>query len=188
MPPMSRPLMTAWASVSYIELDPASGFHQRRAGIFLREYAREVTILPLHADRAAVDILAVGAELDLAAGRHRRIAGGNVERRQGLADLLRIGGSRALKRIDQHEGLRDQAAGIFETEFAGALLEFRIHLLGVVADVVIPVRHALQALGRLADVLVKIGHYEAAGAAVDRNVQANLPDGPHDQDQVVQIG
>src|ERR1700712_3456505 len=103
MPPMSRPLMTAWATVSHIWLNRRLGFHQRSAGIFLGEYAGEVAVLPLHADGTAVDVLAVGPELDLAARRHRRKTGGDVERGQGLAHLLRIGGAGALQRIRDHE-------------------------------------------------------------------------------------
>src|SRR3984893_13012261 len=96
---------TAWATVSKISLDPRSGFHQRSAGVFLREYAGEITVLPLHADGAAVDVLAIGPELHLAARRHRRKARGEVERRQRLANLLRIGGCRAFQRVSDHEGL-----------------------------------------------------------------------------------
>src|ERR1700757_1230322 len=103
MPPMSRPLMTAWTTVSSIRRGPfESGFQQRRASIFLREYARTVAVLPLHAKRPAVDILAVGSELDLAAGRHRRKAGGDVERCERIAHLLRIGGGGALQRVGDH--------------------------------------------------------------------------------------
>src|SRR5450432_3296483 len=113
---MSRPLMTAWATVSHIWLDRVLRFQERRAGIFLGKDTGEIAVLPLHADRAAVNVLAVRTELDLAARRHRRIAGGDVERRQGFVYLLWIGGACALQRIGQHEGLRDQAAGIFEQE------------------------------------------------------------------------
>src|SRR4030081_2796194 len=124
MPPMSRPLITAWASVSHIELTAVLSFHQRRTLVFVREDAGKIAVLPLHPDRMAVDVLAVGTELDLSAGRHRGIARGNIERRQRFAYLLRIGGACALERVGQHEGLRHQAAGIFEQEFAGALLVF----------------------------------------------------------------
>src|ERR1700749_1596211 len=122
MPPISRPLITAWATVSSIGLSAASGLEQRGARVFLREDADEIGVLPLHANRLAVDVLAVGAELYLATGRHRGVAGGDIERRQRLAHLLRIGGSGTLHRVGQHESLRDQAAGIFEGEVAGALL------------------------------------------------------------------
>src|SRR5271155_1945531 len=109
MPPMSRPLMTAWTTVSSIGSDRRSGFQQRRAGVFLGEDAGEVAVLPLHADRAAVDVLAVGTEFHLAAGRHRGITRGDVERRQGVAYLLRIGRRRTLQRVGQHKGLGDEA-------------------------------------------------------------------------------
>src|SRR3979490_801106 len=99
MPPMSRPLMTAWATVSHIDPDRPSDFHQRLAGVFFREDAGEIAALPLHPNGAAVDILAVGPELDLAARRHRRIAGGDVEARQRCANLLRIGRSRAFEGV-----------------------------------------------------------------------------------------
>src|ERR1700712_2826028 len=112
MPPMSRPLMTAWATVSHIWLNRRLGFHQRSAGIFLGEYAGEIAVLPLHADGTAVDVLAVGPELHFSARRHRCITGGDVERGHCVANLLRIGGSRALQRVGDHEGLCDQAAGI----------------------------------------------------------------------------
>src|ERR1700676_1107987 len=165
MPPMSRPLMTAWATVSHIWLDRRLSFQQRLAGVFLREPAGEIAVLPLHADRAAVDVLAVGTEFYLAARCHRRIARRDIERRQGFANLLRIGRGRALERVSQHEGLRDKAAGVLEQEFAGALLEFGVHLLRIVADVMIPVRHALQPFGELADILVEVRNHKAAGAA-----------------------
>src|ERR1700692_2983662 len=99
MPPMSRPLITAWASVSHIELTAALSFHQRRALVFVREDAGEIAVLPLHPDRMAVDVLAVGTELHLSAGRHRVIAPRNIERGQRFANLLRIGGARALARV-----------------------------------------------------------------------------------------
>src|SRR6185312_277236 len=114
--------MTAWATISSIASERRLALDQRRARVFLREDAGEVAVLPLHADRTAVDVLPVGAELDLAAGRHRRVARRDVERRQSRAHLLRIGRGRPLERIGQHKGLRDEAAGIFEQEFAGALL------------------------------------------------------------------
>src|SRR5580704_12169292 len=117
MPPMSRPLMTAWAIVSNMAFD-RSGFQQRRALVFVRIDAREIAVLPLHPDRMAVDVLAVGSELHLAARTHRGIARGYVERCDGIAHLLRIGGGRPLQRVGDHEGLRDKAAGIFEQEFA----------------------------------------------------------------------
>src|ERR1700730_14387565 len=129
MPPMSRPLMTAWATVSHISKQPVLRFHQRLAGGFLRKHAGQSAILPLHADRVTINVLAVRPELYLAARRHRRIARGDIERRESFANLLRIGGAGALERVKQHEGLRDQAAGIFEQEFTGALLVFVIHLL-----------------------------------------------------------
>src|SRR6202163_5141538 len=103
MPPMSRPLMTAWASVSNMSV--RLEFQERCAGVFLRKHAGEIAVLPLNADRSAVDVLAIGAEFDLAARRHRGVAGGDIERRQGFADFLRIGGSRAFQRVGQHEGL-----------------------------------------------------------------------------------
>src|ERR1700694_3429574 len=126
MPPMSRTLMTAWATVSNIVLTRLLSFHQRRAGVFLRKDAGQIAILPLYADRVAVNILAVGSELHFSARRHRRVTGGDIERGQCLANLLRVGGGRPLQRAGDHEGLRDQAAGIFEQEFAGALLVFDI--------------------------------------------------------------
>src|SRR6267142_5682143 len=181
MPPMSRPLMTAWVTVSSIVRPAALGFHQRRAGVFLREDAGEIAVLPLHADGPAVDVLAVRAKLHLATRGHRGDSGGDVESRQRVADLLRLGGAGALQRIRDHEGLRDQAAGIFEQEVAGALPVFGVHFLRVLVHVVVPVRHALQALGELADVLVEIRNDKAAGPAVDRDVEPDLLDGPYDQ-------
>src|SRR6185437_12366577 len=178
----------AWATVSNIAATALLRLDHRGAGKFLREDAGEVAVLPLHADRAAVDVLAVGAEFYLAARRHRRVAGGDVERRQRLAHFDGIGRSGALQRIRQHEGLGDQAAGIFEQEVAGALLVFDVHLLGIVVHVVVPVRHALQALGELADVLVEIRNHKPAGTAVDRDVEADLLYGTDDQDQVVEVG
>src|SRR5262245_20704019 len=105
MPPMSRPLMTAWTTVSSIATVRRSGLQQRGAGVVLGEDAGERGVLPLHADRPAVDVLAVGAELHLTARRLRGKARGDVERRQGLAHLLRIGGGGALQRIGDHVGL-----------------------------------------------------------------------------------
>src|ERR1700750_544180 len=96
MPPMSRPLMTAWASVSHMPV--CLEFQQRCAGVFLRKHAGEIAVLPLHADRSAVDVLAIGSESNLAARRHRGVAGGDIERRQGFTDFLRIRGSRAFQR------------------------------------------------------------------------------------------
>src|ERR1700751_2769233 len=154
MPPMSRPLMTAWTTVSSIAVLPGSALDQRRAGLVLREDAGEIAVLPLHPDGPAIDVFAVRPELHLAARRHCRKAGGHIECRQRLAYLLRIGRARALQRIRQHEGLGDEATGIFEQEITGALLELLVHLLGIGVDVVIPVRDALQAVGELADVLV----------------------------------
>src|SRR5215469_11492239 len=104
MPPMSRPLITAWARISSMAAD-GSGFEQRRAGIRLWEHARQVAVLPLHADRVGVDVLAVGAEFDLAARTHGSKAGGHIERRERLAHLLRIGGLRAFQGVGDHEGL-----------------------------------------------------------------------------------
>src|SRR4051812_40627667 len=124
MPPMSRPLMTAWTTVSTIGFPPGSGLEQGRARIFLREDAGEIAVLPLHADGTAMDVLAVGPELHLAAGRHRGKAGRDVERRQGFAHLLRFGRSGAFQRVGDHVGLRYEAAGIFKQEVAGALLVF----------------------------------------------------------------
>ena len=159
----------------------------RRAGVFLREDAGEIAVLPLHADGTAIDVFAIRAELDLAARCHRGIAGGDVERRQRLAHLLRIGRACALQRIGDHVGLRHQAAGIFEQEIAGALLVFGVHLLRVVVHVVIPVRYALQAFGELADVLVEVRNDETAGTAVDRDVEADLLHRAHDQNEIVEI-
>src|SRR5258707_15341669 len=106
MPPMSRPLMTAWATVSHIWLDRLLDFQQRLAGVFLREHTGEIAVLPLHPDRAAVDVLAVRPEFHFSARRHRRVAFGDIERRQRFAVLLRIGGSRAFQGIRDYEGLR----------------------------------------------------------------------------------
>src|SRR6185437_5537899 len=118
MPPMSRPLMTAWATVSNIAATALLRLDHRRAGKFLGENAGEVAVLPLHADRAAVDVLAVGTEFYLAARRHCCVTGGDVERRQRLAHFYGIRRGGALQRVRQHEGLRHQAAGIFEQEVA----------------------------------------------------------------------
>src|ERR1700737_547548 len=105
MPPMSRPLMTAWATVSHIDLNRLLGFHQRRAGLFLGEDAGQIPVLPLYADGAAVSVLAVGAELDPSARCHGRIARRDVERRQRLANLLLIGRAIPFARVAQHECL-----------------------------------------------------------------------------------
>src|ERR1700726_1554672 len=102
MPPMSRPLMTAWTTVSSIASDRRSGFQERLAGVFLWEDAGGIAGLPLHAERPAVYVPAVGPEFHSAARRHRRIARGDVERRQRLAHLLRIGGAGAFQRVGQH--------------------------------------------------------------------------------------
>src|SRR5437899_11113335 len=100
MPPMSRPLMTAWATVSHVS-STGSGFHDRRARVRFGEDAGEIAILPLHPDRMAVNVLAVGPEFDFSAWRHRRVAGRHIQRRQGVANLLRIGRSRPFQRIGE---------------------------------------------------------------------------------------
>src|SRR5258706_16265740 len=120
MPPMSRPLMTACATISTMRR--RLRLQQRRAGVFLRKHAGKVPFLPLHADRMAVDVLPVRTELHPSARGHRRVAIRHVQRGKGVAHLLRIGGSYALERIGEHEGLRDEPAGILEDEVAGALL------------------------------------------------------------------
>jgi len=109
---MSRPLMTA-GQCSTSKLDPASGFISG-ARASSSGNARKVPFCHCRSTGGR-DISAVGGDFTLPPGAspHSRR---NVERRQGLADLLRIGGSRALKRIDQHEGLRESGRGIFETE------------------------------------------------------------------------
>src|SRR5437764_84107 len=117
MPPMSRPLITACARVSSIPRG-ALALDQRGAGILFREHAGEITILPLHADGMTVDVLAVRPELHLATRAHRGITRGDIERRERIAHLLRIGRGGALERVRQHEGLRDETAGIFEQELA----------------------------------------------------------------------
>src|SRR5689334_18535132 len=188
IPPMSRPLMTAWATVSHIWINRLLGFHQRGPRVFLRKDAGEIAVLPLHPDRVTVDVLPVRPDLDPSAGRHRGVTGGDIERGKGFAYLLRVRRACAFERIRQHEGLGNQAAGIFEQEFSGSLLEFGVHFLGILADIMIPVRHALQSFGKLADIFVEIRNDEAAGAAVDRNVETELFDGANDQDQVVEIG
>src|SRR6185312_4278142 len=81
----------------------------------------------------------------------------------------------------------DKTAGIFEQELAGAFLVFGIYLLGFVAHVVVPVRHALQTFCELADILVEVGNDETSGTAVDRDVEADLLDRAYDQDEVVQV-
>src|SRR5437588_6021067 len=121
MPPMSRPLMTACAKVSSIGRYGVLSFRQRRAGVLFRKYAGEIAVLPLHADGVAVDVLAVGAKLHLAPGTHRGIARRDIERRERIAHLLRIGRGGALERIGKHEGLRYETAGIFEQELAVSL-------------------------------------------------------------------
>src|ERR1700730_192401 len=96
MPPMRRRLMTAWASVSHMSI--RLELQDRCAGVFLRKHAGEIAVLPLHADRPAVDVLAIGAEFDVRARSHRGVAGGDIERRQGFADFLRIGGTSPVSR------------------------------------------------------------------------------------------
>src|SRR5439155_454074 len=129
--------MTTTGTRRAYERYPRSRLHQRRARLVGGKDAGEVALLPLHADRMAMDVLAVGPELDLAARTHRGIAGGNVERRQGVPHLLRIGRAGALERVGDHEGLRHQAARIFEEKFAVPLLVFGVDLLRVGVDVVI---------------------------------------------------
>src|SRR3984885_9468235 len=99
MPPMSRPLMTAWATVSNMRFARVSGFQQRCALVFFREDAREISVLPLHPDRMGVDVLAVGPELDLAARTHRGKPRRHVERSDCVAHLLRIGRRGPFERI-----------------------------------------------------------------------------------------
>ena len=65
----------------------------------------------------------------------------------GVADLLRIGGRRPLQRVDNHEGLRHQAAAVLEQKLAVLLLICGVDPLRVGVDVVIPVRDTEQALG-----------------------------------------
>src|SRR5258708_19697302 len=96
---MSRPLITAWATVSNIYIDRLSGFHQRCAGVFLREDAGQIAVLPLHADRAAVHVLAVRSELYFSARRHCREARGDIDRRARFATLFRIGEGPPFKRF-----------------------------------------------------------------------------------------
>src|SRR4029077_21157482 len=99
MPPMSRPLTTACATVASIGRAGLSAFHERRARVVFGKHRRQIAVLPLHPDRMGVDVLAVGAEFDFAAGTHRGVALRYVERRDGIAHLLRVGGSRALERV-----------------------------------------------------------------------------------------
>ena len=101
---------------------------------------------------------------------------------------MRIGRRRPLERVRNHERLRDETAGILEEKLAGPLLVFGVHFLRVVVHVVVPVRDALQAFRQFADVLVEVGNDEAAGAAIDRDVEAELFDRAHDQNEVVQVG
>src|SRR5581483_2696678 len=113
---MSRPLTTACTTIANIVVwtsrwRSSLRFQQRLARILFGEDRGEIAILPLHADRMRVDVLAVRAELHLSAGTHRRIARGNVEGRERIADFLRIGRRRTLKRVGKHEGLRHQPAG-----------------------------------------------------------------------------
>src|SRR6476646_162164 len=163
---MSRPLMTAWATISSIALYDASGFHQRRASVRLREDACQIAVLPLHPDRIAVDVFAIRPELHFPAGGHRCVTRRDVECRESVTYFLRIGRPWPFKRIGDDEGLRDQATGIFEEEVPGSLLVFDVHLLRVGIHVVVPVRHALQAFREFADVLVAIGIDETTGTTV----------------------
>src|SRR4029077_13684104 len=111
----------------------------------------------------------------------------NVECREGVTYFLRIGRPCTFKRIGGHGRLCDQGTSIFGEEVTGSLLVFDIHFVRVGIHVVVPVRHALQAFREVADVLVEIGNDETAGAAVDRDIKADLFDRPDDQDEVVQV-
>src|SRR4051812_44133577 len=102
MPPMSRPLMTAWATVSHMR-STGSGFHDRRARVRLGEDAGEIAVLPLDANGVAIDVLPIWSELDLSTRCHRRIARGHIELRQRFANFLRIGRRRPFQRVGEHE-------------------------------------------------------------------------------------
>src|ERR1700757_3771498 len=110
MPPMSRPFTTACAIVTAICLEKGSSLCQRSACVFLGKNRRKIAMLPLHPDRMRVDVLAVRAELDLPAGTHRRIAGGNIEGCERVTHFLRVSRGRALQCISDHERLCDEPA------------------------------------------------------------------------------
>src|SRR5690242_20728829 len=102
IPPMSRPLMTAWATVSHIWINRLLGFHQRGPRVFLRKDAGKIAVLPLHADRVTIDVLAVGSDLYPAAGRHGGITGGDIQCGEGFANFLRVRRACPFERVRQH--------------------------------------------------------------------------------------
>src|SRR6516162_5790124 len=167
---------------------PVSGFDQLGAGFVLGKDGGQIAMLPLHADRMGVNVLAVGTEFHLAAGAHCGVTGRDVERGDGVAHFLWIGRCGALKRVGNHECLRNKAAGIFEQELAKLLLIGGIDLLRVVVDVVVPVRHAEQPLCGVADVSVEIRNDEATGATIDGDLQIDLFDCANDQNEIVEVG
>ena len=99
-----------------------------------------------HADRMGVEVLAVGTELHAPpTGAHRGIALRDVESGNGVTHFLRIGWSRRVReRPRSCRRLGDEAARVFEEEFAVLLLEDGVHPLGVGVDVVVPVRNTKQ--------------------------------------------
>src|SRR4029078_27756 len=111
---MSRPLMTAWATISSIALYDASGFDQRRTSVRFREDACQIAVLPLHPDRIAVDVLAIRPELHLAAGGHRCVTRRDVECRESVTYFLRIGRPCAFKGIGDLEGVCGACVSILE--------------------------------------------------------------------------
>src|SRR5664279_3336139 len=185
---MSKPFTTACASVSSIGPSTALGLHQRCAGIFLWKYTSQIAVLPLHADRVGVDVLAVRTKLHFSAWPHRRVSLRDVDGRESVANFLRIGGRRSFECVSEHERLRDEAAGILEDKLSIAFLVFGVNFLRVGVRVMVPVCHALQSFRESADVLVEIGNDEPAGAAVEGDLKAGLLDRFYDQDKVVQVG
>src|ERR1700747_3822639 len=104
MPPMSRPLITACASVASIGARPlVLCFDQLGAGFFLGKDGREIAVLPLYADRMGVNVLAVGTEFHLAAGTHRGITIRDVKRSERFPHLLWISRCCPLECIGEYE-------------------------------------------------------------------------------------
>src|SRR5271156_1790970 len=81
---------TPWATVTSIG-GVMLYLYQRGASVFLGEHGREIGVLPLHADRMGIDVLALGTEFHAPTGAHRGIALRDVESGNGVTHFLRIG-------------------------------------------------------------------------------------------------